>query len=170
MSFRTEILKEVGLDCCQYISLPQLSFDMMLKITGVTMSDMPSRSPSPSPGGAKSPTSPSSSSSSKASHLVSSSLVSRPIKEPRPTKGLWPIKGLSSPEAELNYPRSTSTTQIPSPPSTSSAPAPSPPSASTTPTPAPTLPSSTVIVRKLNSPRLGLGHDSDWLTAYGPFA
>ena len=40
MSFRKEILKEAGLDCCQYISLPQLSFDMMLKITGVTITRM----------------------------------------------------------------------------------------------------------------------------------
>ena len=35
IAFRKEILKEAGLDCCQYISLPQLSFDMMLKLTGV---------------------------------------------------------------------------------------------------------------------------------------
>ena len=36
-AFRKEIMREVGLDCCHYISLPQLSFDMMLKVTQVKL-------------------------------------------------------------------------------------------------------------------------------------
>lgn len=37
IAFRKEISQEMGLDCCHYISLPQLSFDMMLKYTGITL-------------------------------------------------------------------------------------------------------------------------------------
>jgi hypothetical protein len=35
LSFCDEVLQELGLDCCQYISLPKLAFDAMLKVTEV---------------------------------------------------------------------------------------------------------------------------------------
>jgi hypothetical protein len=35
LSFREEVILNFNLDCCHYISLPQLSFDAMLKTTKV---------------------------------------------------------------------------------------------------------------------------------------
>ena len=35
LRFRNEVMQDHGLDCCHYISLPQLAFDCMLKMTGV---------------------------------------------------------------------------------------------------------------------------------------
>jgi hypothetical protein len=40
LSFRAEVLQELDLDCCHYISLPQLAYDAMLKMTGVEIEPM----------------------------------------------------------------------------------------------------------------------------------
>jgi len=40
LSFREEIYAEFTLDCCHYISLPQLAFSAMLKSTGVAIECM----------------------------------------------------------------------------------------------------------------------------------
>ena len=37
LSFREDVYQEFGLDCCHYISLPQLAFSAMLKSTGVNI-------------------------------------------------------------------------------------------------------------------------------------
>ena len=37
LSFRKEVYDEFQLDCCHYISLPQLAFQCMLKSTSVTI-------------------------------------------------------------------------------------------------------------------------------------
>jgi DNA polymerase type B, organellar and viral len=37
LSFRAEVEREFGLDCCHYISLPQLAFDGMLKMTQISI-------------------------------------------------------------------------------------------------------------------------------------
>ena len=40
LQFRSDTYADFGLDCCHYISLPQLAFDCMLKLTGVEIEMM----------------------------------------------------------------------------------------------------------------------------------